>query len=167
MCALFPFVIGWTMATILFADDCANIREFCRQELEEEGYRVLLARDGKDAVDIVQSERPDLAILDIWMPRANGFDAAERIAAIDPGIPVILFTNNDELCLRDPRSAFAAACVEKGDDFTELKRTIVSVLARPNGTSAFRRGLPPIQRHLTAAPHSRVSGAVQPEPRTQ
>ena len=117
------------MATILFADDCANIREFLKQELEEEGYRVLVARDGKEAVDVVQSERPDLAILDIWMPRANGLEAAERIVAIDPGIPVILFTNNDELCIRDPRSAFAAACVEKGDDLTELKRAIVSVLA--------------------------------------
>lgn len=157
----------WTMATILVADDCANIREFCRQELEEEGYRVLLARDGKEAVDIVQAERPDLAILDIWMPRANGFDAAERIAAVVPGIPVIFFTNNDELCLRDPRSAFAAACVEKGDDFTELKRTIVSVLARPNGASAFRRGLPPIEGHGPAVPHSPLPGTVLPVARNR
>jgi CheY-like chemotaxis protein len=141
------------MATILFADDCANIREFCRQELEEEGYRVLLARDGKEALDLVQSERPALAILDIWMPRINGLEAAERIAAIDPGIQVILFTNNDELCLRDPRSAFAAACIEKGDDFTELKRTIVSVLGSRNGKRFVRLGLPPTQEHPPAVPH--------------
>ena len=155
------------MTTILFADDCANIREFLVEELEEEGYRVLVARDGKAAVDIVQSERPDLAILDIWMPRANGFEAAERIAAIDPSIPVILFTNNDDLCLRDPRSAFAAACVEKSDDLTELKRAIVSALARPNGTSVFRPGLPPIQGHVTAVPHSQLPAAVQPKPKNQ
>jgi CheY-like chemotaxis protein len=140
------------MTTILFADDCANIREFCRQELEEEGYRVLLARDGKEAVDIVQSERPDLAILDIWMPRLNGLEAAERIATIDPGIRVILFTNNDELCLRDRRSVFAAACIEKGDDFTELERTIVAVLASRNGKQLVRPGLPPIQGHTPAVP---------------
>jgi len=134
------------VATILFADDCANIREFCRQELEDEGYGVLLARDGKEAVEIVQSERPDLAILDIWMPRVSGFEAAERIAAIDAGIRIILFTNNDDLCLRDPRSAFAVACIEKGNDFTELKRTVVSVLASRNDKRLVCLGLPPKQQ---------------------
>ncbi len=148
------------MTTILFADDSANIREFLRQELEEEGYRVLLARDGKEAVDVAQSNRPDLAILDIWMPRANGFDAAERITAIDPAIPVILFTNNDDLCLRDPRSAFAAACVEKSDDLTELNRAIVSALASRKGKSLSRLGLPPTQGHALGAPHCRIPGTV-------
>ncbi len=116
------------MTKILVADNCANIREFLRQELEEEGYRVLLARDGKEVLDLVQSERPDLVVLDIWMPRINGLEAAERIVALDSGIRIILLTNNTEFCSRDPRSAFAAACIEKGDAMTELKRTIVSVL---------------------------------------
>lgn len=151
------------MTTILLADDCANIRAFLKQELEEEGYRVLVARDGKEAVDVVQSERPDLAVLDILMPRANGLEAAERIRTIDPGIGIILFTNNDELCVRDTRSAFAAACIEKRDDLTELKRAIVSVLARPNGKGLFRLGLPPIQRHPATSPHSQLSGTAQPE----
>lgn len=154
------------MTTILFADDCASIREFCRQELEEEGYRVLLARDGKEVVDVVRSERPDLAVLDIWMPRINGLEAAERIAAMDPGIRVIFFTNNDELCLRDPRSAFAAACIEKGADVSELKRTVASVLASRNGKGLVRPGLPPIQGHPPAVPHSHLSGAVPSEPRS-
>ncbi len=155
------------MTTILVADDCVNIREFCKQELEEEGYRVLLARDGKEVVDLVRSERPDLAVLDIWMPRINGLEAAERIAAIDPGIRVILFTNNDELCLRDPRSAFAAACIEKGGDFTELKRTVATVLAARHGKGLFRPGLPPIPRHPPAVPYSQLSDAVPSEPRSR
>jgi two-component system alkaline phosphatase synthesis response regulator PhoP len=138
------------VATILFADDSANIREFLKQELEDEGYRVLLARDGTEAVDLVQSQQPDLAILDILMPQLNGLEAAKRIAAIDRSIRVILFTNNDELCMRDPRSVFATACIEKGDDFTETKRTIVSVLASRNDATLVRRGLPPIQSQAVA-----------------
>jgi CheY-like chemotaxis protein len=131
-------------ATILCADDSANIREFLRQELEEEGYRVLLARDGTEAVEMVRCERPDLVVLDIWMPQLNGLEAAERIAAIDPELRVILFTNNDMLCVQDPRSAFATACVEKGNDFSEIKRTITSVLATRHKKRVFRHGLPPL-----------------------
>ncbi len=132
------------MTTILFADDSASIREFVKQELEDEGYRVLLARDGKEAVDTVGAERPDLAILDIWMPQLNGLEAAERIATMDPGIRVILYTNNAELCMRDARSNFAAACIEKGSDFAELERAIRSVLASRGSKTLFRIGLPPI-----------------------
>ncbi len=139
------------MITILFADDSANIREFLKQELEAEGYRVLLARDGNEALAIVESQRPDVAILDIWMPQLSGLEAAERIAALDPAVHVIFFTNNDELCMRDPRSAFADACIEKGEDFSEVKRTIVSVLASRRGRRLVRPGLPPIRAKPSAS----------------
>ena len=138
------------MTTILFADDSDYMREYLRHELEDEGYRVLLARDGEEAVDTADSEHPDLAVFDIWMPRINGLEAAERIAAIDPGIRVIFFTNCDDLCLCDPRSVFAAACVEKGYDLSELKRAIISVWASRNGKRPYRLGLPPTQRREPA-----------------
>jgi CheY-like chemotaxis protein len=138
------------MTTILFADDGDYMREYLRHELEDEGYRVLLASDGEEAVEIVDSEHPDLAVFDIWMPRINGLEAAERIAAIDPGVRVIFFTNCDDLCLCDPRSVFAAACVEKGYDLSELKRAIISVLASRNGKRPYRLGLPPTQRREPA-----------------
>lgn len=133
------------MTTILCADDSAHIREFLQQELEEEGYRVLLARDGFEAVAMTEKERPDLAILDIWMPRVSGLEAAERIAAIDPDIRIIFFTNNDELCIHDHRSAYASACIEKGQDFSEMKRTIISVLNACREKPPMRLGLPPIK----------------------
>ncbi len=155
------------MPTILIADDYPNIREFLKRELEEEGYRVLVARDGKEAVDVVQSERPDLVILDICMPRANGFEAAERIAAMDPDIGIVLCTSNDELCIRDPRSAFATACVEKSDDLTELKLAIVSILTRRSPDSLFRTGLPPVQGRPKVVARSLLSEAVLPHTRNQ
>ncbi len=151
------------MTTILLADDCANIRKLLKQELEDEGYRVLVARDGKEAVEVVRSDRPDLAVLDILMPRANGLEAAEHIRRIDPAIAVILFTNNDELCVCDTRSAFAAACVEKHADLDELKRAIRYVLARPNGKSRYRIGLPPVEGH----PTSRSVTTVEPGPQNR
>jgi DNA-binding NarL/FixJ family response regulator len=109
---------------------------------------------------MAQSDRPDLAILDIWMPRVGGLEVAERIAAIDPNIRVILFTNNDELCLRDPRSAFAVACIEKGNDFAELKRTIVSVFASRKDNGLVGLGLPPPQGRPLAGPHRQMPRAV-------
>ncbi|MGD0897346.1 MAG: response regulator [Thermoguttaceae bacterium] len=116
------------MKTILFADDNKNIRDYCRATLEEEGYRVALARDGIEAFQVFLAELPDLAVLDISMPRAGGLETLEQIKRLAPGTPVILFTAHDEACLRDERAALADACVEKVEDFTELKRTVVQTL---------------------------------------
>ncbi len=87
------------MKTILLADDEKNIREFCKQELEDEGYRLILARDGREAIKLVRKEQPDLVILDLCMPRLGGLDAIEPIWAIAPEVPIILFTANDEYCV--------------------------------------------------------------------
>jgi CheY-like chemotaxis protein len=132
------------MKTILLADDEKNIREFCKQELEDEGYRLILARDGREAIKLVRKEQPDLVILDLCMPRLGGLDAIEPIWAIAPEVPIILFTANDEYCLSDGRSRHAVACVEKSEDLTELKRAIVRAMGAHEASEPFRLGLPPI-----------------------
>ena len=131
------------MKTILFADDSKNIRQWIKEEFEEEGYRVLLARDGVEAVRMVQESPPDVAVLDLWMPTGHGLEAAERIKSIAPRVPVVLFTANDELCLRDPRNRFAVACVDKSGDLLELKRAVLRALAGP---AEARVGLPPLAK---------------------
>jgi CheY-like chemotaxis protein len=128
------------MRTVLFADDNAMIREYCQRELEEEGYCVVSARDGLEAADLVRRLTPDIVILDLSMPRCGGMEAAERIRAIDSGVPVVFFTAHDEDCLGDPRSRLADACVEKSDDLSELKR----VLGRLFSSRHCRIGLPPL-----------------------
>jgi CheY-like chemotaxis protein len=133
------------MTTILLADDKKNIRNVCKQELEDEGYQVILACDGREAIERVQEKPIDLVILDLCMPRVSGLDAIEPIRAIAPKVPIILFTANDEDCLIDDRSQYAAACVEKSEDLTELKRAIVRTLAMREGKVSFRSGLPPIE----------------------
>jgi CheY-like chemotaxis protein len=132
------------MKTILLADDKKNIREFCKQELEDEGYRLILARDGREAIKLVRKERPDLVILDLCMPRLSGLDAIGPIWAIAPETPIILFTANDEDCVSDGRSRLAVACVEKSEDLTELKRAIVRATGAHEAREPIRLGLPPI-----------------------
>jgi CheY-like chemotaxis protein len=131
------------MRTILFADDNQNIREYCRHELEEEGYRVVLARDGAEAARLACRERPDLVILDISMPGTDGLEAACRIKTSVPGVPVIFFTLYDEVCPKDARSRVAAACVEKCEDLTELKRVIHATLKAGRRSAFDGFGLPP------------------------
>ena len=135
------------MKTILLADDNKNIREYCRAAFEEEGYRVVLARDGIEALQVLCSETPDLAILDISMPRAGGLDALEQIKRLAPKIPAILYTAHDEDCLGDRRAALATACVEKSsEDLSNLKRTVAHALQSSHGETqgaALRLGLPP------------------------
>lgn len=77
---------------ILFADDEANIRLLYREVFSSEGYQVLEAADGYEAVKKVQDESPDLVVLDIKMPGLHGLEVLERIRREKPEIPVILCT---------------------------------------------------------------------------
>ena len=75
------------MKTILFADDQKNIREYCRAAFAEEGYRVVLARDGIEAIERFSKETPDVAVLDISMPRATGLECWSILRGFLPGLP--------------------------------------------------------------------------------
>ena len=87
---------------ILVAEDETIVRLDLREILERAGYEVCAeARDGEEAVELALSERPDLAILDVKMPRLDGIDAARRILADRP-IPIVILTayGQDELVSR-------------------------------------------------------------------
>lgn len=131
------------MKTILLAEDNKNIREFCRQELQEEGYHVITAKDGVEAVDAVRTQHPDVVILDIRMPRAGGMEVVQQIRRFLPTLPVILFTSYADECLRDRRSELVTACVEKSEDLAELKRAIVRATTLQPKRRWFRFGLRP------------------------
>ena len=80
------------MKTILVVDDDLNQKLLYEQELTDNGYNVVLASGGQEALDKVQESRPDLVVLDIVMPRMDGIEAMERILAGDNKMPVILNT---------------------------------------------------------------------------
>ena len=130
------------MKTVLFVDDDEAFRQIFRRVFEDEGYRVLLAEDGMQAIGVVNAQSLDVVILDVRMPRMGGLDVAEKINAIKPKIPIILYTANDEICTIDRRARLAAACVDKSSDFTELAIAVSRVLSRGNQGDAFRFGLP-------------------------
>lgn len=141
------------MTTILFADDNPAIREYSRQQFEDDGYHVLLAANGVEACCCVGRQRPDVVILDISMPRMDGLAAAEQIRGLEGELPVIFFTAHDEACLADARSQLADACVEKSEDLTELKRVVNSLLVARRRGQPYRTGLPPASN---AAPSCEV-----------
>ncbi len=83
---------------ILIIDDDLNIRQFIRQELSGEGYRVNEAGNGKEGLAAIVAEPPDLIVLDVKMPHLNGFDVAARLHAHPAtlGIPIILHTVSED-----------------------------------------------------------------------
>jgi DNA-binding response OmpR family regulator len=82
------------VARILVADDDVDIRELVEFKLSTLGHDVVAVADGAAAIEACQSERPDLAVLDVMMPGVSGLDAIRAIRA-DPALadlPVILLT---------------------------------------------------------------------------
>jgi len=79
---------------ILIADDEPDIRLVLRTRLERDGYSVLEARDGAEAVAMAQAEMPDLIVLDVMMPEMDGVEVCNRLRAsfTTRGIPVIMLT---------------------------------------------------------------------------
>jgi DNA-binding response OmpR family regulator len=65
--------------TILVADDEQDIRELVAYRLSRAGYTIIEARDGQEAFDLAAGQPPDMAVLDVMMPRLNGFDLTERL----------------------------------------------------------------------------------------
>jgi len=90
-------VVKGTGQTILLADDSEALRETGKGLLEHFGYQVLLADNGREAVDVFSDKRDDidLVILDIIMPRMGGVRVADKIREVRPDIPVIFATGYD------------------------------------------------------------------------
>ncbi|HEU4852243.1 MAG TPA: Hpt domain-containing protein [Telluria sp.] len=82
-------------ATVMVVDDSLTVRRVTQRLLEREGYTVLLAKDGVDALSQVQETRPDLMLVDIEMPRMDGFDLTRNIRGAEStrGIPIIMITS--------------------------------------------------------------------------
>lgn len=81
---------------ILVVDDDPEISETLQIALEGEGYEVLIARDGNQGLALAETERPDLAILDLMMPRRSGFLVLEKLRENETAPPsVIVITANE------------------------------------------------------------------------
>jgi DNA-binding NarL/FixJ family response regulator len=115
---------------ILLADDHAVLRDGVRMVLETHpGFKVVgTADNGEDAVDLARSLRPDIAVLDIAMPRLNGLEATREIRACCPATEVVILSMHEgEDYLREALRAGAAGYVLKRAAAKELVGAIQAV----------------------------------------
>ncbi len=115
------------MTAILLVEDDKNQRLLYEQELKHDGYEVVTASDGKEALEKVQKQLPDIVIMDINMPKMDGIEAMGRILSKNKAIPLILntaYTNYKDSFM----SWMADAYVVKSSDLSELKGKIKEVL---------------------------------------
>jgi DNA-binding response OmpR family regulator len=82
-------------STILLVDDEDSIQKLLAYPLEREGYRVLQARDGVEALEQFASERVDLVVLDIMLPKLDGLEVCKRLRA-ESEVPIIMLTARDD-----------------------------------------------------------------------
>jgi len=113
---------------ILIVDDDQNILRLYKEELEEEGYTVVTASNGQEAMDRFEKEVPDLVTLDILLPDVDGIKLLRQMKEKRPRMPVIMSTAYD---YRDDFAVWASeAYIVKSADLTELKSTIKKLIER-------------------------------------
>jgi DNA-binding response OmpR family regulator len=116
------------MSKILIVEDEQHQRELYAMELQDEGYEVDQAANGKDAVDKVKAGKYDLVILDIRMPEMDGIEALGKILSRDKKIPIIIYT-----AYSNYKSNFmtwtADAYITKSSNLQELKDKIREILS--------------------------------------
>lgn len=81
---------------ILVAEDDHNLRRGLAALLEREGYTVLTAANGRDALDVFQSQAPEFVCLDIMMPGLDGYELCKRFRKSRPGLPIIFISAKSE-----------------------------------------------------------------------
>jgi len=115
------------MATILIVDDDEHQRLLYKEELELEGYEVILTSSGQQAIATVADQQVDCVVLDIAMPGMNGVEVLAQMLDIDRQLPIILYTAYPSY--KDDFMTWAAeAYVIKSSDLSDLKEQIAKAL---------------------------------------
>jgi len=108
---------------LLVVDWDRTYQRIVARELGAEGYRVILVRNGREAISLFRTERPDAVILSLKMPEMDGIETMYKIMAIRRDIPIII--NSAYTQFRENYLCWAAdAFVEKSTDLTDLKETL-------------------------------------------
>jgi CheY-like chemotaxis protein len=116
---------------ILIAEDDADVRLMMKTLLGMKSYHVVEASDGQETVDMARAERPDIILMDLQLPRLNGFAVARAVRQDERlrDVPIVVITGHDPA--RHRTLALAAGCtayVLKPIDFDSLGELIVSLL---------------------------------------
>jgi len=120
------------MKKILIADDRSEVVELVKVTLEGEDYEVLCASDGKEALEKIGLERPDLVLLDVVMPKMDGFEVLSKIRE-DPktkDTPVIMLTaQGQKVDQEEGRRLGASDYITKPFSLSHLLTRIEEILA--------------------------------------
>ena len=128
--------------TILVVDDEPTLRETLVDALEADGFRVVAAADGREALTRFRAERPDLVLLDLMLPEISGIDVCRIIRAESP-VPIIMLTaRGSEVDKVVGLELGADDYVTKPFSLRELSARIRAVFRR--GEQAAMAALPPI-----------------------
>ncbi len=118
-------------AIIVLAEDEEDLRVVYGATLREAGHQVWEAADGAEAINAVREHRPDLLLLDVWMPILNGFEVVEamRHDALSGSVKVVMLSNVDDADSR--LEGFSVGVVDywiKGLSLAELRQRVGRIL---------------------------------------
>ncbi|TML73928.1 MAG: response regulator transcription factor [Actinobacteria bacterium] len=123
-------------STILLVDDEDSVQKLLTYPLEREGFRVLQARDGEEALAQFSSERVDLVVLDLMLPKVDGLEVCKRLRA-ESAVPIIMLTaRDDELDKVLGLELGADDYITKPFSIREFRSRVRAVLRRATTTGA-------------------------------
>lgn len=112
--------------TILLAEDEPALGQIIKESLETRNFEVLLCKDGEVAYEVYRKESPELLVLDVMMPRKDGFTLAKDIRAIDDAIPIIFLTAKSQT--QDVVEGFSIG----GNDYLKKPFSMEELIVRIN-----------------------------------
>ncbi|HTD66128.1 MAG TPA: response regulator [Candidatus Limnocylindria bacterium] len=135
---------------LLLVDDDPSVRKMLGRLLIAEGYQVLPAANGQEALDIAAATELDLVLLDLNLPVKNGWDTFERLTSDNPIVPIIIITARPNQ-LFPALAAGVGALMEKPLDFPKLLETIRGLLDEPTEERLARLVGKPVEFHYLPA----------------
>ncbi len=121
------------MKKILIIDDEKYILDSLKDALEDEGYFVLTALSGYEGIKIIQTEHPDVVLLDIWLKDIDGIEVLKRVKDYDPDLPVIMISGHGTI-------ETAVQCTKlNAYDFLEKPLNLEKVLITIKNTLEYKR----------------------------
>ena len=120
------------MVTILIVEDDDNTRLLTKSNLEKE-YNILTAKDGEEALNIMENKEVDLIIVDVMMPKMDGYTLSKKIREYNSNMPILMVTAKQSI--DDKLQGFSSGVddyMTKPIDYKELKARIIVLLRRSN-----------------------------------
>jgi len=112
-------------AKMLIVDDQKGVRRLLEELFRSEGWDVRMAVDGREAIDKVDEQIPDLVLMDVKMPNMNGLEASQVIMDKYPGIPIVMMTAYGEIeVVNQALDAGVRKCISKPFDIMDLRNMV-------------------------------------------